>query len=186
MALSLAVTHKEDRLAHRVVEGVITFDSSYPTSGETITGLSDYLERADHIEFLDNSLRYVPVWDPATQKVLVKEAFHDYTASVDPASAATDAIANLDVTVTGVTTADTITLIPAVDLEAGVVPISAYAQAANTVRVRIANPTAGTVNGAAKTWTFRASLTTGALREVPAATDLSTDLAAVRFRAYGH
>lgn len=74
-------------------------------------------------------------------------------ASVNPASAATDAIADLAVTVTGVLETDLVRVFPAADVEAGVVCVAAT-PTADTVTLRLHNPTAGTVDGAAKDWVF--------------------------------
>jgi hypothetical protein len=74
-------------------------------------------------------------------------------ATVNPASAATDAIANLAVTVTGVLATDVVRALAPADLEAGVVCV-AVTPTTNTVTLRLHNPTAGTVDGGAKTWTF--------------------------------
>ena len=180
-----AVTLKKKEFSPtvNVVEGTFDLDSSYPTGGETLTGLSTNLERAAFVNFQSTS-PYRFTWDAANQKVLVKERHRDYTAAVDPASALTDTIADLSVTVTGVETTDLVEAIPPADLEAGVVPILCRVSAANTVILRLHNPTAGTVNGASKTWTFRARRADGGDREVPSTTDLSA-VTGVRFQAFG-
>jgi hypothetical protein len=48
---------------------------------------------------------------------------------------------------------DVVLPLPASDVEAGVVCVAAT-PTADTVTLRLANPTAGTVNGASKTWSF--------------------------------
>ena len=179
MAGTTVFNHTESRLSHKIVEGVFTFDSSYPAGGELITDLSTRIERATRVDFYDTA-GYILDFDVETQKVVVKSNLHTYTASVDPASAATDAIADLAVTVTGVVAGDIIIPVPAADVESGVIPVVAIATT-DTVTLRLSNPTAGTVNGAAKTWTFHALTATP--REIVAATNLST--LAVKFRAYG-
>jgi len=74
-------------------------------------------------------------------------------AAVDPANAASDAIADLDVTLTGVVATDYVRPLPSSTIEAGVVCVAATA-GADKVTLRLHNPTAGAVNGASKTWEF--------------------------------
>ena len=76
------------------------------------------------------------------------------TVSVDPASLAGGAAANTDVTVNGVAPGDIVLAIPPDTLEAGLVFIGSSVPAANTVRIRLYNPTAGAIDGAARTWTL--------------------------------
>ena len=76
-------------------------------------------------------------------------------ASVDPANAASDAIADLGVTITGVLATDYVQAYPSATIEAGVV-LAAITPSADTVTLRLHNPTAGAVNGAAKDWDFLA------------------------------
>jgi len=78
------------------------------------------------------------------------------TVSVDPASIAAGASGNTDVTVTGLTTAHRVVAACQDVLEAGLVPQATYCSAANTLRIRLFNPTAAAVDGAARTWFYLA------------------------------
>jgi len=40
------------------------------------------------------------------------------------------------------------------DLEAGLVPVAAYVPAANTLRIRLYNPTAAAIDGVSRTWAW--------------------------------
>ena len=76
------------------------------------------------------------------------------TAAVDPPSLTTGLAANVDLTGQPVKAGDTIVCQPPVALEAGLVPQSATVPVDGTIRVRVANPTAGTIDGASLVWTF--------------------------------
>lgn len=86
-----------------------------------------------------------------------KSDFHGgfvVSASVNPASLAAGAVANTAITIAGILSTDLVVAIPPVDLEAGLVPQGVNVSAADTLQVRLYNPTAGAVDGAAKTWQF--------------------------------
>ncbi len=74
--------------------------------------------------------------------------------TVDPPSIAAGAAANVDVAVTGLTTSHMVVAMCQSDLEAGLVPQAAYVPAANTLRIRLYNPTAAAVDGAARPWFY--------------------------------
>lgn len=74
--------------------------------------------------------------------------------AVDPANATAVTAVDTDVTVPGVKVGDLVIAIPPATLEAGLAPQTATVTAANTVRVRITNASAGAINGASLTWTF--------------------------------
>lgn len=74
--------------------------------------------------------------------------------AIDPPSIAAGAASDVSVTFTGAAVGDVVQAVPPSDLEAGLVPILARVSAANTIVVRLYNPTAGAVDGASKTWTF--------------------------------
>jgi hypothetical protein len=76
------------------------------------------------------------------------------TVSVDPPSIAAGAASNVDVTVRGVAVGDDVIAIPPDTLEAGLVLQGATVSAADTVRLRLYNPTAAAIDGAARTWTL--------------------------------
>lgn len=76
------------------------------------------------------------------------------TVSVDPANIGAGASGNTDVTVTGLTTSHKVVAMCQDALEAGLVPQAAYVPAPDTLRIRLFNPTASAIDGAAKTWFF--------------------------------
>jgi len=78
------------------------------------------------------------------------------TVSVDPPSIAAGATANVDVTISGLTTDHVVLLqIPAA-LEAGLVYGGCVVSAANTLRIRLGNVTTGAIDGIARDWTYLA------------------------------
>jgi len=76
------------------------------------------------------------------------------TVTVDPPSIAAGASANVDVTVSDLTTDHKVIVMCQSDLEVGLVPQAAYVPTANTLRIRIYNPTASAIDGAARTWFY--------------------------------
>lgn len=164
------------------VHGTIGFSSSYATGGEALD-LTTMLQGAElkGVQFESKS-GYFFEYDYTNKKAKVMQQHVSYSAAVDPASIALDAVANTAVAVTGVATTDRIIAIPPVDLEAGLVMQSAWVSAANTVTVRLQNTTGAAIDGASKTWTFLAFRAFS--KEVPNATDLSA-LSGVRFIAWG-
>jgi len=76
------------------------------------------------------------------------------TVSVDPPSIGAGASANVDVTVTGLTTSHRVVAMCQDALEAGLVPQAAYVPSANTLRIRLYNPTAGAIDGASRSWFY--------------------------------
>jgi len=77
------------------------------------------------------------------------------TVSVDPASLADAAEADTSITITGAALGDTVILNPpAAGLTAGILICGAWVSAANTVKVRLANASGGTVDEAAGTWSY--------------------------------
>jgi hypothetical protein len=77
------------------------------------------------------------------------------TASVNPASLATDVAGNTAVTITGIAANDVITPIPPAALEN--LHVQSAIASTDTVTVRLGNATAGTIDAASATWTFYAS-----------------------------
>jgi len=73
------------------------------------------------------------------------------TATLDFPSIATNAAAELTMTVTGAATGDTVAIAPPSGLEAGLTP-SARVSAADTVTVRLHNSSGGAVDPASATW----------------------------------
>lgn len=76
------------------------------------------------------------------------------TATVDPASLTTDAIGNTDITGQPVLATDLVMAIPPAALVAGVVVQSCSVPAAGTIRIRLSNTSAGTIDVASGTWQF--------------------------------
>jgi hypothetical protein len=74
------------------------------------------------------------------------------TVPVDPANHTAVTAVNTDVTVAGVLPTDQIVPIPPVTLEAGIAVQSARPIAANTVRIRTTNASAGAIDPASATW----------------------------------
>jgi len=76
------------------------------------------------------------------------------TVSIDPPSIGAGLYANVDVTVTGLATADRILVTPPVDIEDGLRFVGASIPAVNTLRIRLHNTTGVAIDGAARTWTW--------------------------------
>jgi len=76
------------------------------------------------------------------------------TVTIDPPSIAATSTANVDVTVSGLTTSHCVLVMCQEDLEHGLIPIAAYVPAANTLRVRITNFTSAAIDGAARKWFY--------------------------------
>jgi len=76
------------------------------------------------------------------------------TVAIDPPSIAAGAAANVDVSVPGLETTDYVLVVCTSDLEAGLVPIAAYVPAADTLRVRLYNPTAAAIDGVSRVWAW--------------------------------
>ena len=88
------------------------------------------------------------------------------TATADPASAGANALANLDIDVADVAnavngstsaplmTTDTVQAIPPATYNAGLYVQRASVLDADTIRVVVANTTAGALDAASGTWTF--------------------------------
>lgn len=169
--------------ALQVASGTFAFDNSYPTGGEATTAFSSMFTSLAGV-FLAPTSGYTFEYDYTNNKVLAYKDSKRLTAAVDPASLATDAVANTQITLTGAATTDDVIAIPPVDLEAGLVCQSAWVSGANTVQVRIQNVSAGTVDGASKTWAFIVRPKSGVGVEVADTTDLSA-LTAVRAFAWG-
>lgn len=132
---------------------IVTFAAvTYAAGGVPLT--FPEIEYAKSAEVIEGLAGYETEWDNEAQKLLVLKKERKITTSVNPASLATDAIANLDVTVTGAATTDDVWVVPAVTLEAGIVVQSARVQSADTVRLRLLNTSAGTVDAAAANWDF--------------------------------
>jgi len=78
------------------------------------------------------------------------------TVSVGPGSVGAGASVNVDVSVADLTTSHRVLAMCQEELEAGLVPQAAYVPLDGTLRIRIYNPTAAAVTGAARTWFYLA------------------------------
>lgn len=76
------------------------------------------------------------------------------TISVDPASIATLESSETSVTISGAAVGDIVIMNPPASLETGLVASGARVSATDTVLVRLSNMTAGSVDGAARDWTY--------------------------------
>jgi hypothetical protein len=74
----------------KVVTGTITFDSSYPTGGESVTVADLGLVRLDHLE-LDGDDGYVLVWDRSTTSPKILAYWVDTTVDGAPLAQVTNA-----------------------------------------------------------------------------------------------
>lgn len=76
------------------------------------------------------------------------------TVSVDPGSLTTLTSSETSVTISGVAVGDMVIMNPPASLETGLVFSGARVSATDTVLVRLSNMTAGSVDGAALTWSY--------------------------------
>jgi len=76
------------------------------------------------------------------------------TVTIDPPSIAAGSTANVDVSVTGLTTDHRVVVQCQSDLEHGLIPIAAYIPAVNTLRVRLTNFTGAAIDGTARPWFY--------------------------------
>lgn len=77
------------------------------------------------------------------------------TVTVDPAEIAAVETGETDVTIAGVAAGDLVVMIPPATLDAGIVVSSpSRVSAADTVKLRLGNITAGAINVASATWTY--------------------------------
>lgn len=155
----------------------LEFDSSYPAGGEAWDLSADFdsiigafFESEDGYTFKITSKDA-----PASSKVQAFQALKKFSAAVNPASLATDAVNSTAVTVTGVAATDEcVSVQAAAALEAGIVFQSARVTGANEITVEVSNTSAGTVDAASATADFYVRKANGAGYEVTDTTDLST------------
>lgn len=76
------------------------------------------------------------------------------TVTVDPASLATLSSSETSVAISGAATGDIVIMNPPASLETGLTFSGARVSAADTVLVRLTNVTAGSVDGASRSWTY--------------------------------
>lgn len=75
------------------------------------------------------------------------------TVVLNPGSATTNSVVVVTFTLTGAAVGDVVVVNPPAAIEAGLIA-TAFVSAANTVTVRVANITAGTVDAASATWSY--------------------------------
>lgn len=76
------------------------------------------------------------------------------TAAVDPASIGAGAAGTASISITGLQATDIVVLEPPSALEAGLV-YRGCVVAAGAVTILLTNPTAGSVDGTSRTWTYK-------------------------------
>lgn len=103
MGLSISNLKKDLIGNKRFHHGIITFDSSYPTGGESLTPASIGLHTIERITFMP-LLGFQLEWDSANQKVLVK------CPSVVTGAAGAAVVDDFPLTGVGATTATSVSL----------------------------------------------------------------------------
>lgn len=91
-------------------------------------------------------------YDTQANTQLVK--MRQVSVAVDPASIGTLASAETAVTINGLAVGDLVLACPPASLETGLVFSGVRVSAANTLQLRLSNMTAGSVDGASRTWQF--------------------------------
>lgn len=90
---------------------------------------------------------------PGTSSVGITQVYTG-TVAVNPSSLLTLTSEDVSVTITGAASGDIVIMNPPATLESTLSYGGAYVSAANTVKVRIVNHSAGTVDGASLSWTY--------------------------------
>jgi hypothetical protein len=88
------------------------------------------------------------------QRILRGKVIVRGTVAIDPPSLTTGTKGTVSITIAGVKVTDIVILEPPVALEAGLVFQGVRAKAGGA-DVDIANPTAGTIDGASRTWGYK-------------------------------
>lgn len=83
MALTYTADAPDIVAGERQVRGTITFDSSYPTGGESFSVTAVGLTALNHLSFQTSSSGYVPVWDRSTSAPKVLALMGDNNNSSD-------------------------------------------------------------------------------------------------------
>lgn len=76
------------------------------------------------------------------------------TIAVDPASALTQTTQEVALTIAGVAAGDLVIMNLPASFESGLAFAGCYVSATNTVKVRIANISAGTIDGSSRNWSY--------------------------------
>lgn len=90
---------------------------------------------------------------PGTSSVSLTQVYKG-TIAVNPGSLLTLTSEDVSVTITGAATGDVVIMCPPSTLESTLGFGGAYVSATDTVKVRIVNHSAGTVDGASMSWTY--------------------------------
>ena len=92
--------------------------------------------------------------DAAAQvwRIVNLRGHHMSVFTIDPANVVLATAGNFDITVPGLHAGDCVLAVPPAALEAGLFPVTLRCATANTLRLRIANPTVGAVDPAAAPW----------------------------------
>jgi hypothetical protein len=172
LAITVAISDRDQReLTSRIIR--MTFDDSYPAGGEALTGADLGLETLQFV-IAEPVAGYVFQYNYSTQKLMAFVATAIYAATKDAASMLTVTAADESLTFTGVAATDRIvSIVPPAALAAGIEIQSARVASANTVTARTNNPTGGTIDPASGSYSVFVTAANGAMREVPATTDLS-------------
>jgi hypothetical protein len=164
----------------KLLTGTFSFDTSYPTGGEAfdITGKFKSLMGV----IFEPKAGYSFEYDYTNKKVKAYQNIKRYSATVDPGEVAAGACLDVDVTVAGVLSTDSVLAFPPVTLEAGIVVQAVVAKAADTITIRLYNPTAAPIDPASKSWVVVAASVLPV--EAPATTNMSA-VTGVRWFAWG-
>lgn len=163
----------------------LAFDSSYPAGGEPLTTSELGFGNAPVLVEIAPRSGFMFEYDLTNKKVKVLAPIKKYTVTYDAASLAAVTARDDTVTVPGVAATDLAIAIQlpqafAGGLEAQLIRVTA----ADSIVVRLNNPTAAAIDAASGTVTFYVVKANGAAQEVPATTDLSA-LTGVEVKAYG-
>lgn len=159
------------------------FTGTYATAGDTLDAAtikklmpSGTLANMATPGQLTSKLGRVAYLDQATNKLKVYVPMAVYTAVFNPASLAAITSRDDAVTVTGVLATDEVVRVePPAAILSSVVVQGARVTGADTITMRLTNPSAGAVDVASGTWKFYVAAAGGAMHEVPSASDLTAD-----------
>ena len=154
----------------------VTFDSSYPTGGESLLAAELSFPPSVDIVYLaaQPTAGYKFEYDYTNSKLKAFTSVKKWTATDDAASIGATTSQDEAVTVTGIATTDEILSVRGPDaLEARAVIKGGRASGANTITMRMENSSAGAVDPASGTYTFFTVGANGVGVEVPDTTDLS-------------
>jgi hypothetical protein len=139
----------------RVVVANVDFDSSYPAGGEPLTASDLSFNSAIDLLVAEAVEDYSFEYDRTNSKLIAYDKGRTGTVTVNPASLATVTAANETVTVAGLATTDQVAVQPPIAIDAGIHVLTADVSAADTLRIRLYNSTAGTIDVASGTWGYK-------------------------------